>query len=437
MGYLDIIILFLSCVFEIYIYDDFFCAFSEFRSDNQTLGKRFFFGLLAVICLLAVNTYGTSYINILGFVIIVWIYCVLVFRANFGTRIIYFLIAILVGMGCEFLFSTLLSLPLYIDEQYSLIHLSDIPWQLFTMKLLTYVLFVIIKRFFRTSKNTINNRIFLYYLCIPIASIAIMILTYYSGIVSSVSIITQISLSISFALMLFGNISVFRAFNRYSEELHINAEQKIIITKQAIDLQHYVQVQRLGVQYQEFVHNISHYLKTIGEFAKENKNYNIISILQGLNIELENNVLATYCDNSVVNAILSEKKSMAEKNNLDLDIYVEPGIDLMGISDIDIITMLSNLLDNALRAAKDADDKSIIVRIYSGNERCFQIIKIVNHFTGIILNTDSGFISTKKEEGIHGMGIKSVENTVEKYDGYLECFVEDNLFTAVLVLPTL
>lgn len=437
MEYLDIIILFLSCIFEIYIYYDFFCAFLEFRSDNHTLGKRFFFSLLAVICLFAVNTYGTSYINVLGFIIIVWIYCMLVFRANFGIRIIYFLIAFLVGMGCEFLFSILLSLPLYIDEQYSLIRLSDIPWQMFTMKLLTYVLFTIIKQFFRTSKNTINNKIFLYYLCIPLASIAIMLLTYYSGIVSSVSVITQISLCVSFALMLFGNISVFRAFNRYSDELHINAEQKIIITRQTIDLQHYAQLQRLEVQYQDFVHNISHYLRTIGELAKENKNYNIISILQELNIELENNVLATYCDNSVVNAILSEKKSMAEKNNLDLDIYVEPGTVLMGISDADIITMLSNLLDNALRAAKDADDKLIIVRIYSENEGCFQIIKIVNHFTGIILNTDSRFISTKKEEGIHGIGIKSVENTAKKYGGYLECFVEDSLFTAILVLPTL
>jgi len=116
---------------------------------------------------------------------------------------------------------------------------------------------------------------------------------------------------------------------------------------------------------------------------------------------------------------------------------VEPGTALTGISDADMITMLSNLLDNALRAVKDTEDKLIIVRIYSENEGYFHIIKIENHFTGTILNTDSGFISTKKEKGIHGIGIKSVENTAEKYGGYLECFVEDKLFTAVLVLPTL
>ena len=112
MKHLDIIILFFSCIFEIYIYYDFFCTFMEFRSDNQTLGKKFLLSVLAVICLFAVNTYGTSYINVLGFAIIVWIYCMLMFRANVGTRILYFLIAFFVGMSCEFLFSILLSLPM-------------------------------------------------------------------------------------------------------------------------------------------------------------------------------------------------------------------------------------------------------------------------------------------------------------------------------------
>ena len=97
--------------------------------------------------------------------------------------------------------------------------------------------------------------------------------------------------------------------------------------------------------------------------------------------------------------------------------------------------MLSNLLDNALQAVKNVEDKLVVIRIYSGNEGCFQIVKIMKHFNGVILNTGTGCNSTKEEAGIHGIGIKSVENAAEKYGGYLECFVEDNLFTAILVLP--
>lgn len=437
MKQLDMIILFFSCIFEIYLYYNFFDAYLEVRRNSQVLGKRIILGALAAISLFIINTYGNTYINILGFIVIVWTYSMIIFQASIGTRILYFSVILFVGAGCEFLFGILLNVPLYISEKYSFVSLSDIPWHMFTMKLLTYVLLLILKQFFGSPKKTIDDKIFIYYLCIPTASIAIMILTYYSGVGASVEWIIKLLLSISFALMLFANIFVFNAFHRYSEEIYKNAEQKLIISRQAMDLQYYEQVQKMNSQYQQFVHDITHHLKAIGELAKENKNSNIILIIQDLNIELENSVLTIYCSNSVVNAILSEKKSVAEKNNLDLDIYVEPGITFMEIADTDIIIMLSNLLDNALRAAKDAEDKSIVVRIYLENEGCFYIIKIENHFIGSVFSTDIGFISTKKEKGIHGVGIKSVKNTAEKYNGYLECFVEDNFFTAVLVLSTL
>ena len=107
--------------------------------------------------------------------------------------------------------------------------------------------------------------------------------------------------------MLFGNIFVFQAFNRYSEALYTSAEQKLLISRQMMDLEYYSQVQKLDDKHRAFIHDISHYLKTIGELARENKNSNIISILQDLNIQLENSVLSIYCNNPVVNSILSEK----------------------------------------------------------------------------------------------------------------------------------
>ncbi len=437
MGYLDRVILFISCIFEIYIYYDFFHAYFNFKSNNQTIWKRVGLNLLVVISLFIINIYGNSYINLFGFIIIIWLYCVAVFQANLGIRILYFLIAIFIGAGCEFLFGALSGKSAYMENQNSIISLSDIPWQIFTMKLLTFTLFTIIKQFFGLSKKIMSTKIFINYMCIPITSITIMFLTYYSELDFSVKLQIKVLLCISFILMLFGNIVVFNAFNRYSEELYINAEQKLIISRQNIDLKYYNQVQKLNNKYQEFAHNITHHLKIIGELAIENKKDSIISILRDLNIEIENNASKIYCYNSVINIILSEKKSVAEKQKIDLDIYIEPGIAFWRISDMDMIIILSNLLDNALCAAKCAEDKSVNVRMYSENDGCFNIIKIKNYFVGEIFSTDSGFISTKKEKGIHGVGIKSVESTAEKYDGYLECFVEEQLFTAVLVLPAL
>lgn len=321
------------------------------------------------------------------------------------------------------------------QKQESVGNLSDIPWHFFTMKLLTYILLTIIKQFYGRSKQEVDGRMFLYYLCIPLSSVGIMLLTYYIGMDDSMGQAERGLFSACFAAMLFGNMAVFQAFCRYSEELARNAEQKLIISKQSMELQYYGQIKNLDARHRDFIHNVSHYLRAIGELARENKVGPIFSILQGLNVELEKNVSETYCKNPVINAILAEKKGTAQKDGIELDAYVEPEVNMDGILDTDIITILSNLLENALRAAGSAECKKVTVRMYVQNGGCFQAVKIQNHYQGKILQTENGFLSTKKESGIHGIGIQSVRKTAQKYGGDLECFVEGQVFTAILLLP--
>lgn len=435
MEYLNIAILLLSCIFEVYIYYDFFYAYFDFREFFQSRFRRVSILLFAIMGLFFVNLLGKSYVNILGFIVIIWISLVAIFISNIGSRIIYFVIALIVGSGCEFVFGILLSVPMYIQKQQSVVNLSDIPWHMFTMKLMTYILLAVIKQFFGNSKVSLSPRLFINYLLIPIAIFGIMLLTYYTSLDASVNQFTKALFCMSFSLMLLGNIIIFRAFNNYSDELYLSTEQKLIITRQNMDLNYYSQIQNMDNRYQAFNHDLSHHLKTIGELAKEKQIDSILSIINDLNIELESNVLTIYCNNPVINSVLSEKKSIAEKNEEKMDIYVEPGFSLGKISDTDIISMLSNLLDNAIRAVENSDNKVITVRLYTENQGCFNIVKIENHFTGELIRSVFGFETTKKEKGMHGIGIKSVANTAEKYNGYLECFDNNYIFTAVLVLP--
>ena len=137
MEYLDKIILLLSCIFEVYIYYDFFYAYFDFREYFQARWRRVTVSIVAILGLFFANSIGNSYINLFSFITITWIAFITIFRANLGLRIIYFLIALFVGSGCEFLFGILLSVPAYIHKQHSVVNLSDIPWHMFTMKLLT------------------------------------------------------------------------------------------------------------------------------------------------------------------------------------------------------------------------------------------------------------------------------------------------------------
>lgn len=434
MNYLDGIILFLSCIFEVYICYDFFNAYFDYKEGFASRFKR---GLICVIAsagLFAVNALGNSYINLIGIIVITWLELIVIFKSDIGSRIIWFLTAIFTIVGCEFLFSIIIYVPAYIQKQHTVVNLSDIPWHMFTMKLLTYIILSVVKQCFGKSKKRLDSKLFMSYLCIPVTSFGMMLLIYYTSDTVMINTSAKILYSIMFAFMLLGNIFIFRAFNRYSEEMFNSTEQKLIISRQNMDLQYYSQKQQLDNRHKEFMHNISHHLKTIGELAREKNTDSIISVLRDLNIELENNSLTIYCNNPVINSILSEKKVIADRENIDLDIYVEPGVTFKGVSDADIITIMGNLMDNALRAAMSSQKKEITVRIYVENEGCFNVIKIQNYFAGELIRNDSGFETTKQDVEMHGIGLKSVKRTAEKYNGFFECFADEKQFTSVVLL---
>lgn len=203
------------------------------------------------------------------------------------------------------------------------------------------------------------------------------------------------------------------------------------------ELSYLEQLEEKEEKHSEFIHNINHYFTAIGELAREEQCESILNLMKELNLNLMQNESIVYTNHRVVNAILSEKAREASAAEIDFDIYVEPGIMFGETADSDLAAMLGNLLDNALEAVKGCaeDKRKIILRIYMEKEGRVSVIKLVNYFTEKPQQQKSGFISLKREKEMHGIGIKSVENTVKKYGGYLQCLVDEECFTAILVLP--
>ena len=139
----------------------------------------------------------------------------------------------------------------------------------------------------------------------------------------------------------------------------------------------------------------------------------------------------------ILNTLLSEKVSTAESQNVSMDVYVEPYVRFGNIRDIDLISVIGNILDNAIRGAGECEiSRKVKVRIFMQNEGNILVVKIKNDCAeNIKLQENEDLKTTKKEKGIHGYGIKSVIRTTEKYGGQFEFFLEDNIFTAIAWFP--
>lgn len=205
------------------------------------------------------------------------------------------------------------------------------------------------------------------------------------------------------------------------------------------ELSYLEQLEKKDEKHSEFVHNLSHYFKTIGELAREQHSEQILRLVEELNLNLLQNERTIYTNHKVTNAVLSEKAREAEEKNIHFDAYVEPGIQFGRVSDSDLVVMLGNLMDNAIEAAAGCmgEKRKIVLRIFMEKDGRVCVVKVVNYFPQKQkpLFYKNGFITSKKEKGLHGFGIKSTRNTAEKYGGYMQWLIEEECFFAIIILP--
>ena len=130
-------------------------------------------------------------------------------------------------------------------------------------------------------------------------------------------------------------------------------------------------------------------------------------------------------------------RSYAEEMNIGFNIYVEPGVQFDKVKKSDYIVMLGNLLDNAIQAASHCRLNTYVdIKIFMEDNGTFLISKISNSFNpnNLIVRNEE-FVTTKNEEGVHGIGLKSVKKMAERCGGSFATTIENDIFTAILALP--
>lgn len=134
----------------------------------------------------------------------------------------------------------------------------------------------------------------------------------------------------------------------------------------------------------------------------------------------------------VVDVIINSKLKKMEEKGIEVEINVEfPNG--TNVRPHDICTILSNLLDNAIEAMDKVD----------GNRKVELIIRRINHFLMIKISNSIKrdmmnfvkFPSTSKDnKELHGWGLPSVRDTVEKYDGSMKCTKSNEQFIVTIML---
>ncbi len=183
------------------------------------------------------------------------------------------------------------------------------------------------------------------------------------------------------------------------------------------------------------VHSIRHDMKNkliiIQKYAQE-KRYEDINALTENMIGKLNDSKIIDSGIHIVSAILNTKYADATSQNIYFD--CKASLPFLSISDNDIITILGNLLDNAITAASKCCNAYIKLQIKQ-IDNCI-VIQCCNNYIDTIKKRGDQFISLKEDDGmLHGIGIENIRKTVDKLGGISSFTYTDKDFYVELKIP--
>lgn len=177
-------------------------------------------------------------------------------------------------------------------------------------------------------------------------------------------------------------------------------------------------------------HDFRHHNLVVAEYAKNKDYQGILSYLNEYEAREDKKYTGGFCENRAVNNVLCAYADKAAQNDIDIRINVRL-LDTHGISDYDLVSILANVLENAVNACMKADggrELEIVIK-QKGHKL---ILTCRNTCTSDVL-FENGLPRNKENDGV---GVESILCSAEKYSGDADFSAADGIFTCRVILNT-
>lgn len=246
----------------------------------------------------------------------------------------------------------------------------------------------------------------------------------------------DILISTSAVLLLIVNLLIF-AINIYEK----NAQEKFM------DMQIRLQREQDSTEYYKMlteqiqstsllIHDIKQHLNSIAILNEQHEHEKISNYISKITTSANLKVRQRFCDHELVNAIIYRYQRQCQKIDIRFDVDIRKDT-LKFISDDELTSLLTNLLDNAYEAASMVPDAFIELYIgHINNTKNICLTLINSASTPPIFNSENQLLTRKKDKLRHGFGIKSIQNVVMQYSGDMKMYHDNssNTFHTIITL---
>ena len=190
----------------------------------------------------------------------------------------------------------------------------------------------------------------------------------------------------------------------------------------------YVRAQNFYTENAKLYHDIKHHLRALERLLQNGDQREALAYIESVQEPLQCKMIPVHTGVDIVDTVIYEAKEKAEQRNILL--LVETPILPSGLKleDREFCVLCANLLDNALKAAKE--QIKLNIAIAAG----FLVIEMENDYKEKPLVKNNHFVSEREQDSsAHGWGMKIIEQIVEKYHGELSIRVDMQVSIKILL----
>ncbi|WP_338658292.1 GHKL domain-containing protein [Paraclostridium sordellii] len=366
------------------------------------------------------------------FILSSYIFYVINYRLSFIKSLIIPLLFTLILLGIEILSAGVIALINEVSFSFVMNHSMYRIEAIIISKSVAFIC-VLYFSYFKLS-GEISKKDFVY-VCIPVCTNIVILITVYCYAIdlSTNNKINNYIIVFISSLLMISSVFLIAIIYKILKDNKLKLEHKLIKEKISLECTYYMQVESNHEKVRSLYHDMKNHMICIGNLdtIEEVKTY-----VGNINLELNSMNNSFNTGNKIVDIILSDKKSICIKNNINFECFLDLSkLDFVDMNDICII--FSNAIDNAIQACQkikiNSLKKYISIKVTYVNSFC--VINIENSKINKILSKKGNIITDKKDKFYHGIGIKNIRNIVNKYDGEVSIKFDDEKFLLTIMIP--
>ena len=226
--------------------------------------------------------------------------------------------------------------------------------------------------------------------------------------------------------LLYINFAVFDFFETYLKQLRISVLEQVIERETT----NYKQIENAYNDMRTLKHDISNQLDVITDLISRNDKKSAEAVIKSISLQLENVNAVCYTGEPIIDSVINIKLKYAHE--LGINITKRIKIAAFDLDKIELCRAIGNVLDNAIEGCQRSglSEQHIYMSIQQVDDKI--VVEVTNTAADVDLNN---LQTSKKNKSAHGIGLSSIQSSVEKLNGYMKCDFKDNIFSIKMVVP--